>query len=255
MIRFAANLTTLFTELPIERRFAAAADAGFSGVEILFPYDIPAKLLTHHASSAGLDIALINTPPPNWTGGPRGFAAQPGNEERFRHDFDRALRFAQALSVRHIHIMAGRASGAEARKVFVENLKWATRRAVHISLTIKPMNHVDMPGYFLSDYALASDIITEIGAPNLGLQYDCYHAQIITGDALQTWSDYAAIIRHVQIAGYPGGHEPDTGEINLPKLLSEIENSGYRGWVSANYNPSRLTDNGLGWLSAYKKIL
>lgn len=248
MIRFAANLTTLFTELPIERRFAAAANAGFSGAEILFPYDISAKILTRQALAAGLDIVLINTPPPNWAGGPRGFAAEPGREERFRHDFVRALRFAQALSARHIHIMAGRASGAEARKVFVENLKWAAQRAVHVSLTIKPMNHIDMPGYFLSDYKLAADIIAEVGAPNLGLQYDCYHAQVITGDAIQTWLDYASVTRHIQIAGCPGAHEPDTGAINFPELLSEIENSGYRGWVSANYQPARLTENGLGWL-------
>lgn len=248
MLRFAANLTTLFTEFPMEYRFSAAADAGFSGVEILFPYDIPAKTLSRGAIAAGLQIVLINTPPPNWTGGPRGFAAQPGREERFRHDFDRAVRFAQALSARHIHIMAGRASGDEARQTFVENLTWATKRALHVSLTIEPINQVDMPGYFLSDYQLAADIIAEVGAPNLGLQYDCYHAQIITGDAIKTWQDFSPITRHVQISGFPGRHEPDTGEIDLPELLGEIEGAGYRGWISAEYEPARLTHNGLGWL-------
>lgn len=248
MPRFAANLTMLFTELPMLQRFAAAADAGFRGVEILFPYDLGARDLTRAAMKAGLEMVLINTPPPNWAGGPRGFAAQPGLEDRFRHDFIRALRVAEALRARHIHVMAGVAEGPEARETFIANLSWAVERAPHASLTIEPINHTDMPGYYLSDFDLAADIIAKVGAPNLGLQFDAYHAQMITGDMIGTWRAHAALIRHIQIAGCPGRHEPTGGDIDYPTFFAALDETGYRGWVSAEYNPARLTENGLDWL-------
>lgn len=248
MPHFAANLTKLFTEIPMEKRFAAAAEAGFTGVEILFPYDIPATTLSRKAIKAGLEIVLINTPPPNWSGGPRGFAAIPGLEERFRQDFDRALRFARSLKSRHIHIMAGRTNDNAARATFIDNLAWAAERAPDASLTIEVINRTDMPGYFLADFDLAAGIIAELGMRNLGLQFDAYHAQAITGDAIGTWRKYAPVIRHIQIAGYPGRHEPAGGEIDYPAFFAELDASGYRGWVSAEYDPEHLTENGLGWL-------
>lgn len=250
MPRLAANLTMLFTEIPMLDRFAAAAEAGFKGAEILFPYDIAARDLSRAAIAAGLEIVLINTPPPNWAGGPRGFAAQPGLEDRFRHDFDRALRFAQALRARHIHVMSGVAEGPEARGTLLANLRWAVERAPHASLTIEPINRTDMPGYYLSDFDLAAQIIAEVGAPNLGLQFDAYHAQMIEGDVMATWRRVAPIIRHVQIAGCPGRHEPSTGEIDYGAFLAALDGAGYRGWVSAEYNPARHTDQGLGWMPA-----
>lgn len=249
MPRFAANLTMLFTEMPMLDRFAAAAEAGFEGVEILFPYDIAARDLSRAAIAAGLEMVLINTPPPNWAGGPRGFAAQPGMEERFRHDFDRALRFAQALRTRHIHVMSGAAEGPAARATLLANLSWAAERAPHASLTIEPINRTDMPGYYLADFDLAEQIIAEVGAPNLGLQFDAYHAQMITGDVLATWREVAPLVRHVQVAGWPGRHEPSTGEIDYKAFFAALEAADYRGWVSAEYNPEQHTERGLEWMS------
>lgn len=248
MPRFAANLTLLFTELPMQQRFAAAAAAGFKGVEILFPYDIATHDLTRPAVAAGLEIVLINCPPPNWAGGPRGFAAVPGLEDRFRHDFGRALRFATALRSRHIHIMAGPAEGEAARATFAANLAWAAAHAPKASLTIEPINRTDMPGYYLADFDLAAAIIAEVGAPNLGLQFDAYHAQMITGDMMGTWRRHASLIRHVQIAGCPDRHEPEGGVIDYPAFFAALDQSGYDGWVSAEYNPRALTASGLGWL-------
>lgn len=248
MPRLAANLTMLFTELPMLERFAAAAEAGFEGAEILFPYDIAARDLSRAAIAAGLEMVLINTPPPNWAGGPRGFAAQPGMEDRFRHDFDRALRFAQALRARHLHIMAGVAEGDEAEATFEANLAWASARAPQASLTIEPINRVDMPGYFLAGFDLAARVIERVGAPNLGLQFDAYHAQMITGDAIGTWRRMAPLVRHIQIAGCPGRHEPTGGQIDYPAFFAELDAAGYRGWVSAEYNPAQQTERGLGWL-------
>lgn len=248
MTRFAANLTLLFTELPMLQRFEAARAAGFEGIEILFPYDLSASDLSRAAIRAGLDMVLINCPPPNWAGGPRGFAAEPTLIDRFRRDFDRSLRVAHALRARHIHIMAGRAEGAAAEACFIENLKWACARAPHASLTIEPINRTSMPGYFLSDFDHAASIIEAVDAPNLALQFDAFHAHIITGDVMGTFAAFRPFIRHIQIAGYPGRNEPDGGEIDYAAFFSAVRSSDYKGWISAEYNPSDLTGNGLGWL-------
>lgn len=248
-MRLAANLTFLFTELPMTERFAAARRAGFSGVEVLFPYDLATRELSRAARAEGLEFVLLNTPPPNWAGGPRGFAAIPGGEDRFRRDFRRALRFAQELGAAHLHIMAGRAEGETARRIFVDNLSWAAATAPQLSLLIEPLNPVDMPGYFLNDFDLAAGVLDEIGAPNLGLQFDAYHAQRITGDALACWDQHGTRARHIQIAGFPGRHEPQGGDIDYPAFFRRLGASGYDGWVSAEYVPATTTEAGLGWLT------
>ncbi|HRO14325.1 MAG TPA: TIM barrel protein [Paracoccus sp. (in: a-proteobacteria)] len=248
MPRFAANLTFLFTELPMLDRFAAARRAGFDGAEVLFPYDLAAPEMAAACQRAGIDFVLLNTPPPNWAGGPRGFAAIPGGEDRFRRDFDRALRFAQVLRARHIHVMAGHAEGDAARQTFIGNLRWACARAPHVSLTIEPLNPTDMPGYFLDDFDLAADIIAAVEMPNLGLQFDAYHAHMIAGDVAGLWERHAPLVRHIQIAGAPGRHEPREGDIDYAGFFGRVDASGYRGWVSAEYNPRTTTEAGLRWL-------
>ncbi|RCW80022.1 hydroxypyruvate isomerase family protein [Paracoccus lutimaris] len=248
MARFAANLTYLFTELPMLQRFAAARRAGFDGVEILFPYDLPAKELIAAAQESSLRFVLMNTPPPNWAGGPRGFAAEPGNETRFRSDFDRALRYAEALQVAHLHVMAGKAEGPKARETLLRNLEWACARAPEMSLTLEPMNSSDMPGYFLDSFDLASEIIDEIDQPNLGLQFDVYQAHMIHGDVIHTWERHARNTHHIQIAGCPGRHEPRAGEINYAGFFRAVDAAGFRGWVGAEYTPRTSTEAGLRWL-------
>lgn len=176
MPRFCANLSLLFTELPFLERFGAARAAGFEAVEVLFPYDDPAPQILDRLDAARLPLVLINCPPPNYSGGPRGFAAVPGGEGRFRTDFRRAARYAATLGTKHLHVMAGVAHGPEARAVFARNLAWAAEAAPGLSLTIEPINHHDMPGYFLSDYDLAIEVLEEVAAPNLRLQFDAYHA-------------------------------------------------------------------------------
>lgn len=248
MPRFCANLTFLFRELPFLDRFEAAAEAGFTGVEVLFPYDDAAGELTRRLRAFGLNMVLINTPPPNWAGGERGFAAVPGGSDRFRHDFRRALRFAEALGVQHLHVMAGKAQGLVARRTFTDNLKWAAQQAPKMSLTIEPINETDMPGYFLNDFNLAAEILDEVDAANLGLQFDMYHAQMITGDGMGVWQDHGARARHIQIGGYPGRHEPVKGEIDYPAFFARLDADGYKGWVSGEYNPAGRTADGLGWM-------
>ena len=248
MPRFAANLTWLFTELPLMDRFAAARDAGFEGVEVQFPYDAPAQDMRDQLVFNRLDFVSMNAPPPNYTGGVWGFAALPGGQERFRRDFDRALRYAGVLKPRHIHIMAGEAEGEAARAAFTENLRWAAARAPAQSLTIEPINRTDMPGYYLADFDLAAAIIAEVAAPNLGLQYDTWHAQAIHGDALAVWRRHRAIVRHVQVSGFPGRNEPGGPGFDFPAFFAELDASGYGGWVSGEYRPATTTIAGLAWL-------
>lgn len=243
MPRFCANLSMLFAELPLLDRFGAARAAGFEAVEILFPYDEPAPLILERLDATGLPLALINCPPPNYAGGPRGFAAVPGHEGRFRSDFRRAARYAAALGARHVHVMAGAAEGEAARATLARNLAWAAAAAPSLSLTIEPINRHDMPGYFLSDYGLALDILGEVAAPNLRLQFDAYHAWRITGDVMGTWERVRGQVVHVQVAGYEGRHEPD----DRP-FLDRLDADGYRGWVSAEYLPRGRTGDGLGWM-------
>ncbi|MDF0603397.1 TIM barrel protein [Psychromarinibacter sp. C21-152] len=247
-MKLAANVTFLFKEYPFLERIQAAADAGFDGVEILFPYDDPAPDILRRLQIAGLPLVLINAPPPNYTGGQRGFAAVPGLEERFRRDFARVLRYAERLTPQHIHLMAGTAEGPEARATFIDNLKWAAAQAPGQSLTIEPLNPGDMPGYFLNDYDLAAEIIDAVGAPNLGLQYDTYHAQTIAGDALAVWRRHAPRVRHVQVGDAPGRCEPGAGGIDFAAFFAAVAASGYDGWISAEYNPTAETEACLGWM-------
>ncbi len=250
MPKFCANLTWLFTELPFLERFAAAKEAGFDAVEVLFPYDVNAQDIVNELTRQDLAMALINCPPPNYTGGPQGFAAVPDLQERFRKDFRRALRYARTLGAQHVHIMSGVAAGDAAKATFVENLRWAAAEAPEQSLTIEPINTETMPGYFLNDFDLGREIVTLIDAPNLRLQFDAFHAAKITGDVMGTWEAMRDITAHIQVAQMPDRSEPDQGDIDYPAFFAALDAQGYQGWVSGEYKPRQTTQEGVGWLLA-----
>lgn len=248
MPRFAANLSFLFKEHPFIERFAASLEAGFNAVEVLFPYDTPGSEIREVLSITGQQMVLINTPPPNYSGGARGFAAIPGGQDRFQYDFRRSLRYAQALGATHLHIMAGAAEGAVARQVYIDNLKWAADFAPDQSLTIEPINQTDLPGYFLSDFDLAIEVLDAVNAPNLNLQFDAYHAHILTGDVLDAWDKYGSRTTHVQVADPNGRSEPTKGDVDFPAFFAQLDASGYQGVVSAEYHPIKDTAKGLTWM-------
>lgn len=254
MPRFAANLSLLFTELPYLERFAAAAAAGFTGAEILFPYDLAASETRRALISNGLDFVLMNAPPPNYTGGDPGFAAVPGGEERYRHDMRRVLRYAEVLGPGLIHVMPGYTKAPEAFDTFVANLQWLADTAPRQRFTIEPLNQGDQPGYFLDNYPLAARVLDAVQRPNVGLQYDCYHATVIHGDAIAIWREYGPRAVHIQIGDAPGRTEPGKGTVDFPGLFAAIEASGYDGWISAEYNPTtKRTDASFGWLAEAMK--
>ena len=250
VVKFSANLSMLFVDRPLIERFGAAKAAGFAAVEVQFPYDADAAAMAGELARHALELVVINGPPPNYAGGPRGFAAIPGGGERFRHDLRRAGRYAKVLGARHLHLMAGAAEGEAARAAFVENLVHAAAALPAQSLVIEPINRGDSADYFLSDFGLAAEVIAEVGAANLGLQFDAYHAQRITGDVIGTWERVRRAVVHVQIAGVPGRHEPEGGEIDYRAFLERIAADGYAGWVGAEYHPRGRTEDGLGWMAA-----
>jgi hydroxypyruvate isomerase len=262
MPRFAANLSMMYTEHAFLDRFAAAAADGFRAVEYLFPYEHPAAEIRARLDANGLTQALFNAPPGDWNAGERGIAALPGREAEFRDAVARALEYAGVLGNDKIHVMAGvvpaAAQGADLarhRACYLENVAHAASAAAARGVTVllEPINTRDMPGYFLNRQDQAHAICKEIGAPNLKVQFDCYHCQIMEGDlAVKLKRDFAGI-GHIQIAGVPERHEPDVGELNYPYLFDVIDGLGYTGWIGCEYRPRGGTAAGLGWLKPYLK--
>ena len=246
-MKIGANLTWLFTEYEFLSRPAAAKAAGFDAVEVLFPYETPATALADAIATAGLTLALINTPPTETT----GRAALPDQIDAFRTDFARATDYARAAGSPMLHVMAGVTDASGARETLVANLRWAAAHAPDLTLTIEPLNPRDVPGYFVCDFFQAAALVAEIDASNLGLQFDVYHAQMIHGDALKVWQALRPLSAHAQIAAAPDRTEPDATTLDV---IARLKTDGYVGTVSAEYGPRGTTAEGLGWLSLAKKI-
>lgn len=247
MPRFAANLSTMFTERPFMERFDAAAAAGFEAVEFLFPYAHSTVELRGALDRNGLELALFNTPPGDWEAGERGTASLAGREAEFRDSIARALDYAALLRPGRLHVMAGRAMGARARAVYIANLAHAAGMAGDQGLCIEPINSRDMPGYHLNTSTDALAVLDAVGAANLGLQFDLYHAQIAEGDLTRRLEHLMPSIAHIQIAGVPDRHEPDAGEVDFPYLFGVLDRLGYLGFVGCEYRPAGRTEDGLEW--------
>lgn len=254
MPRFCANLSLLFTEHPFAERWAAAARAGFRGVECHFPYAEPADLLAGEVRRNGLEQVLFNLPPGDWAAGERGIACLPDRVAEFEDGVGRAIEYARALGCRRINCLAGIAPAgaerAELLSVMEGNLRFAARALAResIELLVEPINDRDMPGFLLNRSADTLALIERVGEANVKLQYDVYHMQIMEGDLARTLQRELPRIGHVQIADNPGRHEPGSGEINYPFLFDWLDRIGYTGWVSAEYIPAGDTAAGLGWL-------
>jgi 2-dehydrotetronate isomerase len=257
MPRFASNLTMMYNEHAFLDRFAAAAADGFKAVEYLFPYDFPASELKARLDAHGLTQALFNAPPGDWANGERGLASLPGREDEFSRSVETALEYASVLGNDKIHVMAGLIRPEQSRElhrdVYLRNLAYAaqTARAHGITVVIEPINTRDIPGFFLNRQDDAQAICQEVGEPNLKVQFDCYHCQIVEGDLAVKLKRDMHGIGHIQIAGVPERHEPDIGELNYPYLFTLIDTLGYDGWIGCEYRPRAGTSAGLGWLKPY----
>lgn len=252
MPNFAANLSMMFNEWTFLDRFAAAADAGFGAVEFLFPYahspdEIAVRLQRH-----GLTQALFNLPPGDWDKGERGLAALPHRKADFRASIATALPYAEAAGAKHLHMMSGLAARSDAAAVsaYTDALRFACETAapLGIDILIEPINGRDMPGYFMNDFPFAVDLIAGLGLPNLKLQYDIYHRQILHGDVMKSLEAMLPLTGHVQIASVPKRNEPGTGELDDARIFRHLDALGYQGFVGCEYRPAGKTVDGLGWM-------
>jgi 2-dehydrotetronate isomerase len=260
MPRLAANLSMLFPDRDFPDRFAAARQQGFEAVECLFPYAFDRNEIAACLTDNDLDLVLFNTAPGDFAKGDRGLAALPDRKEEFRRSFETALVYAQSLSCQRLHFMAGvvppNVDIAAYRECFIANLAWAAELARHeaITLLLEPLNTYDVPGYLLPTIPAALAIIDELRLDNLFLQFDAYHTQMNQGRLAENLRKHFSLIRHIQISGVPGRHEPDHAqEINYDYLLPLIDELGYDGWVGCEYNPKGNTAKGLAWARPWLK--
>ena len=269
MPRFSANLWYLFQELGLMDRFAAAAEAGFKGVEFHFPYQWPAPELAEKLAQHGLAQVQINAPCGDWDAGDRGIAAVAGREGEFRDGIGTAIDYAKALGCPLVHVMAGVMGDEEgerdgARETFIGNLIFAAgaMEKEGIGVLVEPLNPEDVPGYLIGNTPEACSVINAAGHGNLFLQYDLYHGAMNGEDMLAAIRDNLGVIRHMQVAGVAGRCEPDNagpgdksgdqaGGIDYPALFRAIDDLGYGGWIGCEYRPRAGTAEGLGWARPY----
>lgn len=258
MPRFAANLSMMFTEVPFLDRFARARAAGFEAVEFLFPYEFPAAELAARLRDNGLQQVLFNAPPGDWAAGERGFAALPGRGAAFREAIRQALEYCAALDCPRLHVMAGLTPPGVPRDTllatYAANLAWAAEECAKAGVKpiIEPINHRDIPGFFLNTTDEAAAVIQAIGPERLGMQFDLYHCQVTEGDVVKRVEKHLPLIAHMQVADTPGRHEPGTGEVNWPFVFDRIDALGFRGWIGCEYRPKGATEEGLGWFAPYR---
>ena len=254
---FAANLTMLFNEAPFLERFDLAARAGFKAVEFLFPYSFSAQEIKEKLDKNQLQLVLHNFPAGDWDAGERGIACHPERVNEFRAGIAKAIEYAKILGVGQLNCLAGKtpegASPEIVRTTFVENLRFAASelKKANLRLLIEPINTFDIPGFYLSRTAQAIEIMEEVGADNLYLQYDIYHAQRMEGELANTIQKYLPRIAHIQLADNPGRNEPGTGEINYRYLFAYLDRIGYKGWIGCEYKPATTTEAGLVWLNEH----
>ena len=257
MPKLAANLTMLFNEVDFLDRFEAAAKAGFTGVEYLFPYAYPKAQLAELLARYRLEQVLHNLPAGDWAGGERGIACHPNRVGEFQDGVGTAIDYARTLGCKQVNCLAGIApKGVDpqtVRDTFVSNLRFAadTLGAAGIKLLIEPINTFDIPGFWLSHTRQALDVIRDTGSPNVYVQYDIYHMQRMEGELANTIKAHLSRIAHMQLADNPGRNEPGTGEINYRFLFVFVDAIGYDGWVGCEYKPKGNTVEGLAWRAAH----
>ena len=257
MPRLAANLSMMFNEVSFLDRFDAAAKAGFTAVEYLFPYEYPTAVLKSRLTACGLQQVLFNMPPGDWAKGERGLACLPGRQGDFRDAVKKSLEYAAALDCELVHCMSGLVPAdvpfGTAAAVYAANLAWAGEqaKAAGVRIALEAINHRDMPGFFLNTMQQAAEVIAALGADKFGLQFDIYHCQVTEGDLTKRIEKHLPIISNMQLADVPDRHEPGTGEINWTYLFRRIDELGFKGWIGLEYRPAGDTVAGLAWRAKY----
>lgn len=257
MLVFAANLSMLFTEVPFMERFALAKQAGFSFVEYMFPYEFKASDLKKKLDENGLKQVLFNFPAGDWSQGERGIAADPERIAEFRAGVSQAVEYALVLGVSQLNCLVGKRLAyydyAQQWSTLVDNIYYAADllQSEGLRLVIEPVNHFDIPGFFINRTVEVLKLIDEIDLSNILIQYDVYHAQREEGELVGTLCKHIDKIGHIQIADNPGRHQPGTGEINYPVIFKKIDELGYQGYIGLEYIPSPDSKSSLGWVTKF----
>jgi len=253
----------LYADRPFLDRFDAAANDGFVAVEFAFPYSFEPEAIRDRLVANGLQLVLFNTVPGDLDAGERGLAAVPGRERAFQDGVDRALDYAEALGCPRLHAMAGLEvpslvtadiTAGRQWSVMRDNLALAAGRCARrgVTLLVEPINRRDVPGYFLNRQADAHRLVADVAAPNLKVQMDLYHCQVVEGDLEARIRRHLPGVDHFQIAGVPKRQEPDEGEVAFGHLFDVIDSLGYDGWVGCEYRPRGDTSAGLRWLARWR---
>jgi 2-dehydrotetronate isomerase len=265
MPKFAANLSMMYTEVPFMERFGAAAKDGFRAVEFLFPYAFDAHEIKQQLDANGLQQVLFNAPPGDWDNGERGLSSLVEREAEFKEGIAKAITYAKVLNCPRVHVMAGLTLKEASGDIAILRSQWAQyKKSIAYAATqfaqagimglLEPINTRDVPGYLINRQGDAHRVVqevlaeTKVDSRHLKVQMDLYHVQIVEGDVAMKIRQYLDGVGHIQIAGVPQRHEPDTGELHYPYLFKLLDELGYNGWIGCEYRPAGGTTEGLGWM-------
>ena len=253
-LQFCANISLLFTELPFLQRFEAAKQAGFSAVEIQFPYEYNLAELVEAKTHADIDVVLINVPAGDLMTGGEGLASVPDKVDEYEAALITCMEYAIALDVSRVNVLPGRcfldSQRQDYMQTFMANLRATAQQFTPLGITtcFEAINQTDMPHFLISDVDQMLQVLDSITAEGVGLQYDVYHMAMMNQPVIEQLKTYMNRIAHIQFADCPGRHEPGTGHVDFVGLFSAIEDSDYSGWESAEYKPSVITEDTLYWL-------
>lgn len=257
MLKFCPNLSLMFMEVDLLARFERAAKAGFTGVEVQFLYALPAGQVAEQLAKHKLQMVLHNLPAGNFEKGERGLGCLPDRMGEFQDSVGKAIAYAKTIGCRQLNCLSGippaAASADKVETTFIDNLRFAAKalEQAGMRLLVEPINTIDIPGFYLTNTRQALKLFDAAAHPNIWLQYDIYHMQVMEGDLTRTIRTHLKRIAHMQFADNPGRNEPGTGEIHFPNLFRFIEETGYSGWLGAEYKPAKTTEAGLGWAKPY----
>ncbi len=256
-LRFAANVGWLFTELPLEQRFEAAAQAGFKAVEFANPYPDSIDQVRRWLTGAGLELLLINSPmgepgtPTRW-----GSACLPDQDTQFRRGVLQALEYATGLGAPFVHVPGGAvpegSSLAEGLAHYETNIAWATEQAAAcgVRILLEAINRQTAPRFVVDGLPTTAEVIQSVGGDHVGLLFDAFHAQLTEPDLVDSYRAHEHLTHYVQVADSPGRHEPGTGSMDFAGLWAALRANDYQGWIGCEYHPQGATMDGLGWLQA-----
>lgn len=253
MLRFSANLSLLFTEVPLQQRFQAAKEQGFNAVEVQFPYELSANTIHQELTKHQLQLVLFNVDADDLLQGGEGLASVPEKQQQFKQSVIEAVAYAKILKPNAINILPGRclnkARLALYQQTFKENLRYTINAfsPLGIKTVFEAINTVDMPDFIIHSSEQMLAIMQEINHPDLLMQYDIYHMLMMQEDPANFIQQNADKIGHIQFADCPGRHQPGTGNMDYQQIFSIIKASTYKGWVGAEYKPLSNTLTSLNW--------